>query len=295
MLIDGKKVATEIRKKLKEKIQLLTDRPPCLAVILVGEDPASKVYVSSKRKACTEAGIRSIFKTFETSITEEALLETIEELNHNEIVDGILVQLPLPKHIDSKKITEHIHPDKDVDGFHPINVGRLSIGDPDCFCPCTPKGVQVLLQYYGIDPVGQHVVIVGRSNIVGKPLASLFVQKNKGANATVTIAHSRSKNLVELTRSADILIAAIGSPEFIRADMIKEGAVVIDVGVNRVEDPTQEKGYRLCGDVAFKEAEKKASAITPVPGGVGVMTIAMLLSNTWDSYQRRIKNNQVEV
>lgn len=282
-IIDGKKVAAQIREEVREEVSRPGKSMPGLAVILVGEDPASQVYVRSKGKACQEAGIHSITVELPASISQKELLEQIERLNKDKTFHGILVQLPLPRHIDSQKIIESIRPEKDVDCFHPFNVGRLAIG-MSVFEPATPAGIVELLKRYEIRPSGKHVVIAGRSNIVGKPLANLLIQKNPDANAVVTVVHSAAGDISRFTRQGDILIAAMGQPEFIRGNMIKEGAVVIDVGVNRVDAPTP-KGYRLVGDVAFEEAVEVAAYITPVPGGVGPMTIAMLLKNTLKAYR----------
>lgn len=284
-IIDGKSIAARVREEVREEVAALEprDRPPGLAVILVGDDPASQVYVRSKGKACEEAGIHSITETLPASISESQLLERIAQLNRDETFHGILVQLPLPKHINTETIIESITPEKDVDCFHPFNVGRLAMGAP-IFEPATPAGIMELLKRQNISPVGKHAVIVGRSNIVGKPLANLLMQKHPHANAVVTVAHSAAGDISRFTRQADILVAAIGQPELIRGDMVKEGAVVIDVGVNRVEAPNP-KGYRLVGDVAFEEAAEVAGYITPVPGGVGPMTIAMLLKNTMKAYR----------
>ncbi len=280
-IIDGKKIAAEIRSEAKlEATELIADGvQPCLVVVLVGEDPASKAYVGSKVKACEETGIKSIKITHPSDVSEEALMADIERLNADVSVHGILVQLPLPSHIDEDVVTEHIHPNKDVDGFHPVNVGKLSIGI-DCLTPCTPSGIPEMIVRSGIDMSGKHAVVIGRSNIVGKPMMSLLVQKGEKANCTVTCCHSGTKDLTYHTKQADILIAAIGVPEFVKADMVKEGATVIDVGINRVEDPSTAKGYRLVGDVDFDEVKGVAGAITPVPGGVGPMTVAMLMKNT---------------
>lgn len=287
-IIDGKKVAADIRAELKTKIdQLKTENKalPGLVTILVGEDPASKVYVRMKHKACEEVGINSRAEVLDTSITEAELLELIEQYNKDPLFHGILVQLPLPKHINEDAVIEAISSAKDVDGFHPINVGKMVIGK-DTFFPCTPHGVVELLQRYNIETKGKHVVVVGRSNIVGKPVANLLLQKKEGANAIVTVCHSAAEDLSYHTKQADILIAAIGRPEFIMENMVKEGCVVIDVGVNRVDDPTSKKGYKLVGDVDFENVSKKTSHITPVPGGVGPMTIAMLLKNTYLAYTK---------
>lgn len=285
-IIDGKKVAADIRVELKVKIdQLKTENQeiPGLVTILVGEDPASKVYVNMKHKACNEVGINSKAEVLDASITETELLNLIEQYNQDPLFHGILVQLPLPKHINEDAVIEAISPAKDVDGFHPISVGKMVIGK-ETFFPCTPHGVVELLKRYGIETKGKHVVVVGRSNIVGKPVANLLLQKKEGANAIVTVCHSAAEDLSYHTKQADILIAAIGRPEFIKEEMVKEGCIVIDVGVNRVDDPTRKKGYKLVGDVDFENVSKKVSHITPVPGGVGPMTIAMLLKNTYLAY-----------
>jgi methylenetetrahydrofolate dehydrogenase (NADP+)/methenyltetrahydrofolate cyclohydrolase len=280
-IISGKEVSSEIKEELKGRIASLKEKGviPGLVVILVGEDPASQVYVRMKGKTCEELGLYSDTKRFPEDLPEDELLKLIDELNEDPRVHGILVQLPLPKHIDENKVLLRIKPEKDVDGFHPVNVGKMLIGEPG-FLPCTPHGVQELLKRSGNDPEGKHVVIVGRSNIVGKPVAAILMQKKKGANATVTVCHSRTKDLPAMCRQADILIAAMGVPKFVKEDMVKEGAVVIDVGVNRVDDPEAKRGYRLVGDVDFEPVAAKASAITPVPGGVGPMTIVMLMMNT---------------
>ena len=286
ILIDGKKTAQEIREELKVNIQKLKEEDrnvPGLVTILVGDDPASKIYVKSKGKACIEIGMRTKTEEIPSSISEEELLEIINSYNINPDYHGILVQLPLPEHINEDKIIETISPEKDVDGFHPVSVGKLVIGK-DTFRSCTPAGIQELLIRYKIDTKGKHVVVLGRSNIVGKPIANIMLQKNDYANSIVTICHSAAPDVSYYTKQADILIAAIGVPEFVKADMIKEGVVIIDVGINRVEDSSKPKGYRLTGDVAFDEVAEKASYITPVPGGVGPMTIAMLLTNTYKAY-----------
>ena len=286
--IDGNKIAAEIRAELKQHVAALAQRGvvPGLAVVLVGDNPASEVYVRMKKKACAEIGVASFSHELPKTCPEQQLLELIEKLNADARVHGILVQLPLPRQINEQKVLRAIYPEKDVDGFHPINVGKMLSGEK-CFLPCTPHGCQVMLLRAGYDPAGKHVVIVGRSNIVGKPLAAILMQKAPGANATVTVCHSRTRNLAAITRQADILIAAMGVPNFIKARMVKPGAVVIDVGVNRVDDPTAKSGYRLVGDVDFKAVSKKAKAISPVPGGVGPMTIAMLLKNTIEAAQAR--------
>ncbi len=280
-IIDGKKVSDEILGELQGQVQKLKDEgnPPGLAVVMVGDNPASAAYVAMKEKACQRLGIHSEMHRLYATARHAELLDLIEDLNDNPAVSGILVQLPLPKGFDQTEVLQSIFPVKDVDAFHPENVGLMLTGTPR-FMPCTPYGVQVLLQRSGIEVEGKHVVIVGRSNIVGKPLAAILMQKAKGANATVTVCHSQSRDLQKICRSADILVAAIGSPCFIKADMVQEGAVVVDVGINRVDDPAAPKGYRLTGDVDFENVKKVASAITPVPGGVGPMTIAMLMHNT---------------
>jgi len=281
-LIDGRAIAEKVYVDLRREIAELKSKgaTPGLAVILVGDNPASRAYVRSKDKMCRELGLHSVKLELPASTTQEELLARVKELNRDPSIHGILVQSPPPKQIDEAAIVRALDPRKDVDGFHPENIARLVIGDPSGFVPCTPLGVQRLLIENKTGISGAHVVILGRSMIVGKPLALLLMQKNKGGNATVTVAHSRSRDLERITRSADILIAAIGRPNFVKAEHLRDGAVVIDVGINRVEDAASERGYRLVGDVAFDEVSKKAAAITPVPGGVGPMTIAMLMSNT---------------
>jgi methylenetetrahydrofolate dehydrogenase (NADP+)/methenyltetrahydrofolate cyclohydrolase len=280
-IIRGSEIAGEIRAEVKEEVERMTrdGRVPGLAFILVGDDPSSKVYVRMKNRACEELGIRSITKTLPAETAQEELLRIIGELNDDRSVHGILVQLPLPPHIREADVLFAIDPAKDVDGFHPVNIGRLVSGEAG-LRPCTPYGIQVLLERSGHSVEGKHAVVVGRSNIVGKPMANLLLQKEKAANATVTVCHSATADIAALTRQADVLIVAIGRPRFIRGDMVKPGAVVIDVGVNRVDDPTAERGYRLVGDCDFEEIRERAAAITPVPGGVGPMTIAMLMKNT---------------
>ncbi|MBA2410064.1 MAG: bifunctional methylenetetrahydrofolate dehydrogenase/methenyltetrahydrofolate cyclohydrolase FolD [Gammaproteobacteria bacterium] len=279
--IDGNAVAAQIRNEVKQQVSEAAKAglTPCLAAVLVGDNPASRTYVGTKRKVCEEVGIKSVMKTPPADIAEEALLALIDELNADAAIHGILVQMPLPKHIDEQKVIERIDPTKDVDGFHPVNVGRLVIG-LDTFRPCTPAGIPELIVRSGLEIEGRHVAIIGRSNIVGKPMMNMLVQKTRAANATVTVCHSGTKDLSSITRQADIVIAAIGRPKFVTADMVKEGAVVIDVGINRVDDDSRPKGYRLVGDVDFDAVSEKASAITPVPGGVGPMTVAMLMVNT---------------
>jgi len=287
-IIDGKQTAAEMREEMKTELAALKEQHnlvPGLAVVLVGEDPASQVYVRNKKKTCDELGILSLEHRLPADTPEQDLLDLVDELNGDDRVHGILVQLPLPDHIDETKILLAIRPDKDVDGFHPVNVGKMLIGEP-AFLPCTPHGVQVLLVRSGVDPSGKHVVIVGRSNIVGKPVAAILMQKKDGANATVTVCHSRTKDLAEVTRQGDILVAAIGRPQMVTADMVKPGAAVIDVGVNRIEDSSRKSGYRLVGDVDFEAVKEVAGYITPVPGGVGPMTITMLMANTIESAKR---------
>lgn len=281
-LIDGKEIAGEVRREVAAEVESLREEGtvPGLAVFLLGDDPASQSYVRMKTRDCEEVGIetRDFFLPGDTS--REELESRIDEMNQDPAVHGILVQLPLPDHVDERAITEHIDPSKDVDGFHPVNVGRLAKGDEDAFRPATPAGIQEMLSRIGYDPEGERAVIVGRSNLVGRPMASLLLRKAAGGNATVTVAHSRTRDLGSVTREADLLIVAVGRPGTVDAEMVREGAVVVDVGVNRVDDPESEKGYSLVGDVLFDEVREKASWITPVPGGVGPMTRAMLLDNT---------------
>ena len=286
ILIDGKKVAADIRSELKDKISQLKSEGknvPGLVAIIVGDNPASQIYVASKGKACEEIGMRTKTEKLSADISEAELLSLIQSYNQNKNYHGILVQLPLPKHINEDKVIETISYKKDVDGFHPISVGNLVIGK-DTFASCTPAGIQELLIRYKIETKGKHVVVVGRSNIVGKPIANIMLQKAEGANSIVTIVHSAAKDISYYTKQADILIAAIGNAEMIKSDMVKDGVAVIDVGINRIDDPTKAKGYRIVGDVDYENVSKKASFITPVPGGVGPMTIAMLLSNTYKAY-----------
>src|SRR5213082_2452020 len=281
-LIEGRAIAEKVYAKLRGEIAALKSKGimPGLAVILVGDNPVSRAYVRSKDKMCRDLGLHSVKLELPGSTTESELIAHVEELNRDRTIHGILVQSPPPKQIDEAAIVRGLDPRKDVDGFHPENIAKLALGDPTGLVPCTPLGVQRLLIESKIDISGAHVIILGRSMIVGKPLALLLMQKNKDADATVTVVHSRSRNLAEITRSADILIAAIGQANFVKAEHVRDGMVVVDVGINRVEDPASERGYRLVGDVAFDEVSKKASAITPVPGGMGPMTIAMLISNT---------------
>ena len=287
-VISGKDMAASIREEVKERIASLKESglTPGLAVVLVGEDPASQAYVAMKNKDATEVGIHSRQITLPEETSEEELLGVVAGLNADPEIHGVLVQLPLPDQIDESKILLAVDPSKDVDGFHPVNVGRLASGDPDVLVPCTPAGVVQMLLRSGHDPGGKHVVVVGRSNIVGRPMAALLLRKAPGGNATVTVAHSRTPDLGSVTRGADILIVAIGQPDFLRADMVKPGAVVIDVGMTRVPDETRERGYRLTGDVDYDEVKEVAAAISPVPLGVGPMTRAMLLSNTVEAAVR---------
>jgi methylenetetrahydrofolate dehydrogenase (NADP+)/methenyltetrahydrofolate cyclohydrolase len=281
-LIDGVAVGDAMRAELQGEIRALTGRgvTPGLAAVLVGNDPASATYVRMKGKACDDAGLYHETIRLPAETTEAELLALIERLNVDHKIHGILVQLPLPKQINTQRVLHRVTPEKDVDGFHPENVGKVAIGDPTGFRPATPYGVQQLLLRSDVDPTGRHAVIVGRSTIVGRPMAALLLDNGRGGNATVTVCHSRTRDIKSVTRLADILIVAIGKAEFVTGDMIRPGAIVIDVGVNRVDDPTLKKGYRLVGDVNFAEAEQVAGAITPVPGGVGPMTITMLLYNT---------------
>ena len=281
-LLDGVAMGRAIRQEVAQDVARLVQVgiKPGLAVVLVGEDPASQVYVRSKGKACEEAGMHSVTIRLPATTSQAELLATIDKLNADPAIHGMLVQLPLPKGMNSEQVLRRIDPRKDVDGFHPENVGKLVTGDPTAFRPATPYGVQQMLIRSGVETKGAHAVIIGRSNIVGKPMANLLIQQGPGGDATVTVCHSRTRDLPAIARQADILIAAIGKAEFVTADMVRPGAVVIDVGINRVDDASKEKGYRLCGDVAFVPVAAIASAITPVPGGVGPMTIAMLLKNT---------------
>jgi len=289
-LIDGKAIAKQVRADLKGRIGRLKEAgiTPGLAAVLVGDDPASHTYVNSKARACEKLQLHSEVIRRPDTISQHELLQIVTDLNANPAIHGILVQSPLPKQIDELAVTLAIDPAKDVDGFHPHNVGLMLLGRPGLL-PCTPHGIIKLLEHSDIDPAGKEVVVVGRSNIVGKPVAALLMQKSRWANATVTVAHSRTPDLGLVTRRADILIAAIGRPETVTGDMVKDGVVIIDVGVNRVEDPSTEKGYRLVGDVDFAACAEKASAITPVPGGVGPMTIAMLMSNTVTAAENSVK------
>lgn len=289
-LIDGKAVAAQIKREIATEVNEIMangGKRPHLVAILVGHDGGSETYVANKVKACEECGFKSTLIRYETDITEDELLAKVEELNNDTDVDGFIVQLPLPKHIDEQKITEAIDYRKDVDGFHPVNVGRLSIGLP-CFLSATPNGIMELLRRYNIDTKGKKCVVLGRSNIVGKPMASLMMQKNQPGDATVTVCHSHTQNIAQECLQADIIIAALGQPHFLKAEMVKEGAVVIDVGTTRVPDATRKSGFRLCGDVDFDNVAPKCSFITPVPGGVGPMTIVSLMKNTLLAGKREI-------
>lgn len=281
-LLDGKATSAEIKAEIAQEVaqRLREGKPaPHLVAILVGHDGGSETYVASKIKTCSDLGFRSTLIRFEEDVTEARLLETIEKLNHDDDVHGFIVQLPLPKHINEQRIIEAVDPRKDVDGFHPINVGRMSIGLP-CFVSATPQGIIELLKRYKVDTQGKHCVVLGRSNIVGKPMAQLLLHKGNPGDCTVTVCHSRTPNIKELCLEADIIVAALGVPEFLKADMVRPGAVIIDVGTTRVPDASKKSGFRLSGDVAFDEVAPKASYITPVPGGVGPMTIVSLMLNT---------------
>ncbi len=281
-IIDGKAIANKVHADSRRAVEELKTRgiTPGLAVVLVGDDPASRAYVRSKDKMCRELGLHSVKHELPAATTQQELIALVEKLNADPAIHGILVQSPPPAHIDERAVIEAIDPRKDVDGFHPVNVAKLALGDRDGFVPCTPLGCQKLLVESAVETAGAHIVVLGRSMIVGKPLALLLMQKGRGGDATVTVAHSRTRNIAEVTRSADILIAAIGRAEFVQAEHVREGAVVIDVGINRVDDPILDRGYRLTGDVDFANVAAKCAAITPVPGGVGPMTIAMLIANT---------------
>ena len=289
-LIDGKAVAAQIKQEIAAEVnEILANggKRPHLAAILVGHDGGSETYVASKVKACEECGFTSTLIRYEADVTEEELLAKVEELNNDADIDGFIVQLPLPKHIDEQKVTEAIDYRKDVDGFHPVNAGRLSIGLP-CFLSATPNGIMELLRRYDIDTKGKKCVVLGRSNIVGKPMANLMMQKSLPGDATVTVCHSHTQDVAKECRQADIIIAALGQPHFLKAEMVKEGAVVIDVGTTRVPDSTRKSGFRLCGDVDFENVAPKCSFITPVPGGVGPMTIVSLMKNTLLAGKRAI-------
>jgi methylenetetrahydrofolate dehydrogenase (NADP+) / methenyltetrahydrofolate cyclohydrolase len=287
-VLDGVPLADAIRAEVAEQVKthVRAGRQPGLAVVIVGENPASQVYVKAKGKACDEAGMHSETIRLPEHVSEADLLAAVERLNRDPRIHGFLVQLPLPKQINAERVLNAIDPAKDVDGFHPVNVGKLSIGDPTALKPATPYGVQQMLIRSGIETRGANAVIVGRSNIVGKPMASLLIQQGPGGDATVTVCHSKSRDLPAVCRSADLLIVAMGKPEFVTADMVRPGATVIDVGINRVDDAAQPKGYRIVGDVAYGPVAQVAGAITPVPGGVGRMTIAMLLQNTLQAFEQ---------
>jgi methylenetetrahydrofolate dehydrogenase (NADP+)/methenyltetrahydrofolate cyclohydrolase len=290
VIIDGRMVSAKIKEEIKKEVAHLIDnhdKSPHLAAVLVGEDPASQTYVNGKEKAAHAVGMISSIYRLPENTTEEELLKTIEYLNNDDEVDGFIVQLPLPKHISEEKVINTINPAKDVDGFTPINIGNMVLGKP-AYISATPFGIVELLKEYNIELEGKHVVVLGRSNIVGRPISILLSQKTPNANATVTVCHSRTKNLEEITRTADVLVCAIGKPQFVKADMVKDDVVVIDVGIHRLPDDTRPKGYRIVGDVDFDEVSKKASYITPVPGGVGLMTIAMLLKNTLLAHKKEI-------
>lgn len=288
-ILDGKPASQAIKENLKNKISELKDNQkkiPHLAAVLIGNNPASETYVASKVKNCNEVGIASTLLRFEETISEDELLTSIKKLNDNNDIDGILVQLPLPKHISEEKVIYAISPEKDVDGFHPVNVGKMVLGFPS-FISATPYGIMLLLKHYEIETIGKSVVVIGRSNIVGSPISILLSRNNDAGNATVTLCHSRTKNIKELCKEADIIIAAIGKPCFVTEDMVKDGAVVIDVGINRIKDETKKSGFGLVGDVDFKNVSAKAAFISPVPGGVGLMTITALLMNTYKACVHR--------
>lgn len=285
-IIDGKLISSRITNEIKTELKDLSVIPG-LALILVGNNPASEIYVRSKQKKCAELGYYSVIEKHPETISEKELLALIQNYNADGRIHGILIQLPLPKHINEMNVLEAVDYKKDVDGFHPVNAGRLMIGEK-CFQPCTPAGIHELLIRYNVETQGKNVVVIGRSNIVGKPIANILLQKAKGANATVTVCHSATENLAEYTKRADIIVAAIGKANFLKGDMVKEGVVIIDVGINRIEDASVPKGSRIVGDVDFESCLEKASLITPVPGGVGPMTIAMLMKNTLDSAAKKI-------
>ncbi|GAA3567326.1 bifunctional methylenetetrahydrofolate dehydrogenase/methenyltetrahydrofolate cyclohydrolase FolD [Snuella lapsa] len=290
-ILDGKKISNDIKEEIANNVSSMIangEKTPHLAAILVGTDGASMTYVNAKVKACEKIGFDSTLIDLPEETSEEVLLQKIHELNTNDDIDGFIVQLPLPKHIDEQKVLMAIDPDKDVDGFHPTNVGKMALDLPT-FLPATPFGILELLERYNIETSGKNVVVMGRSHIVGRPMSILMSQKRKTGDATVTVVHSRTKNLAEITKEADIIVAAIGISEFLTGDMVKEGVVIIDVGITRVPDETKQRGYRLAGDVDFESVSKKASYITPVPGGVGPMTIAMLLKNTLLARERHKK------
>ncbi len=289
-LIDGKEIGIQIKNEIAKEVRTMMDndqRPPHLAAILVGEDGASQTYVANKEKQCHEVGFTSSVYRYPSNVTEKELLDVIDFLNNDDEVDGFIVQLPLPKHISAYNVLQRICPEKDVDGFHPVNLGRMLAGLP-AFIPATPYGIMQLFERSGIETEGKNCVVLGRSNIVGTPMSILLSRDNKQANATVTLCHSKTKDLKEITSKADVLVVAIGKPEFVTTDMVKEGAVVVDVGIHHIEDASRKTGYRLTGDVKFDEVSVKCSYITPVPGGVGPMTIVALLMNTLKAYKKEI-------
>lgn len=290
LLLDGKVASLALKEKLKKQVaDAVADygRAPHLAAILIGSNGASETYVASKIRNCEETGFKSTLIRFHEEVSEEALVESIVSLNEDPLVDGILVQLPLPPQVNESRIISLIHPDKDVDGFHPVNAGKLMLGEKG-FVPATPQGIMILLEHYGVETAGKHAVVIGRSNIVGRPVSVLLSSNNNPGNCTVTVTHSRTKNIAELCRQADIVVAALGIPGFLKAEMIKPGAVVIDVGISRVPDASKKSGFSLKGDVDFESVSAIAGAISPVPGGVGLMTIAALLQNTYEAF---INNN----
>jgi len=290
-LLDGKTVSNHFKQRIADEVSEMVSnghRPPHLVAILVGEDGGSKTYVEAKEKACNLVGFTGTILRYPDTITQDELIAKVEEINNDTEIDGLIVQLPLPNHIDENLVTQTILPEKDVDGFHDINMGKLAKGDNSGYISATPLGITMLLDYYNIETSGKHAVVVGRSNIVGRPMSILLSNSNKTGNATVTVCHSRTKNLKEVCLQADIIVAAVGIPGFVKGDMIKEGAVVIDVGTTRVDDETKKAGWRLCGDVDFDAASAKASLITPVPGGVGPMTITGLLNNTLKARKRTL-------
>jgi methylenetetrahydrofolate dehydrogenase (NADP+)/methenyltetrahydrofolate cyclohydrolase len=289
LILDGNKLSATIRKEIQDKVRLFCQndvRPPHLAAVLIGDSPASQTYVRNKIKACDEVGFASTLIKKPVSTSQEELMYVIKSLNEDPEIDGYIVQLPLPRHIDEHAINLAIDPSKDVDGFHPYNFGKMALGLPSLL-PATPMGIMMMLDRYKIDTEGKHCVVLGRSNIVGTPIALLMSKKSKPGNATVTIAHSKTSHLEQICREADIIIAALGIPHFLKADMVKEGVVVVDVGINRIEDPDSSKGFRLVGDVEFDSVCQKASAISPVPGGVGPMTITALMENTWKAFSKK--------
>ena len=289
-ILDGKKISNDIKDEIEKEVSLIKskgEKVPHLAAILVGTDGASMTYVGAKVKACERVGFNSTLIDLPAETSEDVLLQKIHQLNTDNDIDGFIVQLPLPKHIDEQKVLMAVDPDKDVDGFHPTNVGRMALDLP-CFLPATPYGILELLERYEVETSGKNVVVIGRSHIVGRPMSILMSQKRKAGNATVTVAHSRTKDLAEITKGADIIVAALGISEFLTGDMVKDGVVIVDVGITRVADDTKKNGFRLAGDVHFESVSKKASYITPVPGGVGPMTIAMLLKNTLLARVRRL-------